>query len=162
MTSRDSWFRRVDSTMLVGPALCLCALVASGCGESGDRVDVSGTAQFAGQPINYGTVEFIPDTAKGHSAPAGTAEIVDGRYNTAETGAGIVPGPHLVRVTAYEERPLTIEDETLPSQAAPPIFFNYPIEADLQGGTYEINVPEEARGRGVGGSRRSAPAGNIP
>lgn len=145
------------------PVFAVILSACVGCGSDIDRDDVAGNATFAGQPIVYGTVDFVPDTSKGHSGPAGTAEIVDGKYDTALGGQGIVPGPHLVRVTAYEQRPMGLDDETLPvlpGLATAPLFFNYPIEADVAGGTYDFDVPEEAGGTD---SSKSAPVeSNAP
>lgn len=115
-----------------------------GCGGDGiNREDLTGTVTFAGSPVKYGQIMFVP-TGTG---PAGEAEIVDGKYDTATGGQGIVPGPHKVQVTAYEERPEAgTEDETQVVEAKPPLFVRYELQADLTGGEQNFDVPEEARG----------------
>ena len=141
--------------------LATAALSAAGCGGSDvDREDLTGAVTFAGQPVVFGNIEFVPDSEKGHSGPTGYADIVDGRYDTSlEGGAGVVAGPHLVRVTAYQEvPPPASEDETAPSNAKPPMFFGYPIEADLEGGVKDFDVPEDARGFGLSGGQSRRPA----
>lgn len=129
---------------------CIACLVAvtAGCGGSGDQVrDVSGKVTFAGKPVVYGVVEFIPDKAKDHSGPAGSAQIVDGEFNTRETGSGIHPGPHEVRITAYEERPpVASTDETIVTEAKPALFTGFIINATVDGGEQDFDVPESAKG----------------
>ena len=129
--------------------LASLALLSSlaGCGDGVHLEDLSGTATFGGKPIAYGQINFVPDTAKNHSGPAGTAEIIDGHYDTALGGKGVVPGPHLVRISAYEERPSESGDnELLPSTAKPPLFSGYPLEMELSGGTQDFEVPPSAKG----------------
>jgi hypothetical protein len=144
---------------------CLTAvgLVAfAGCGSSDSGlVPVSGNATFAGKPIVYGLIEFVPDKAQDHSGPATTAEIVDGKFST--SGGGIVPGPHLVRITAMEERPApTSEDETIPTNAKPPIFSGYTIEATLVTGEKDFDVPESAKGFDIFKSSAPKRSANEP
>ena len=146
-------------------ALAWGLLQTSGCG-SGDEIqltDVAGNVTFAGQPVVYGNIEFAPDTGKQHSGPAGTAEIVNGQYDTAQAGRGVVPGSHLVRITAYEDRPAPgPDDETLPSDAKPPLFSGYTIEADVSGPAHDFEVPESARGFDIFKSQQSVQPGNAP
>lgn len=145
-------------------AACLCAL--GGCGGDGtdvDRKDVAGSVTFAGAPVAYGHIEFVPDAAKGNSGPAGSAEIVDGRYDTSQAGTGVVEGPHIVRITAYEERPAPAsEDETIPSDAKPPIVSGYAIEVASIEPTQNFEVPEDARGFNMFDDPASRPGYNEP
>lgn len=138
--------------------LCL-VLLGCGGGDGVNRVHVSGTATFDGQPIVYGHVNFMPDA--GHTAPPGFAEIIDGKYDTAEVnGRGIVEGPHLVRVTAYPSAlPETGEDETAETEEVPPLFVNYELKVDLKAPSYGIDVPAEAaaKGKSLGGRRTAGP-----
>lgn len=126
----------------------LAVLLLSGCGGSGDQLsNLSGKATFAGKPIAFGQIEFIPDAGKDHKGPAGSAEIVDGAFDTSRGGQGIVPGPHEVRITAYEERPAPANpDETVPSTSKPPLFVGYVLREDLKAGNKDFDVPESARG----------------
>lgn len=137
----------------------LGVVLLAGCGGGSDveLTDLSGKVTFAGKPVVYGQIEFIPDSGKGHQGPAGSAEIVDGAYDTSASGRGIVPGPHLVRITAYEARPAAAsEDETAPSSAKPPIFAGFTLEQELKETSKDFDVPETARGFDL---LKSAPAG---
>jgi hypothetical protein len=127
------------------------ASLVIGCGSEVDRKDLSGQVTFAGKPIAYGQIMFMPET-KAKLAPTGEAEIVDGRFDTsAPGGRGIIPGPHQVRVTAYAARPPEApDDETLPSLDDPPIFSGYVFKADVKAGENSFDVPEEAKGFGLG------------
>lgn len=134
----------------VGSLVALClAVTACGCGGSADGIQhVHGTAKFAGQPIVFGSITFVPNSAAGHEGPAGTADIVAGKFDTSRNGQGIKPGPHLVRITAMEEQPPpSPTDETQPSpEVKPPLFAGYTIEQDVKGGQVDFEVPESARG----------------
>ena len=125
--------------------------------------DLHGKATFAGKPIAYGSIDFTPDAAKEHKGPAGSAEIVDGQYSTRETGRGIVPGPHQVRITAYEVKPPPANpDETVPSDAKPPIFTGYTIAAELAAGEKDFDVPESAKGFNIFKDPAATPSANAP
>jgi hypothetical protein len=125
--------------------------LATGCGSEVDRQDISGQVTFAGKPIGYGQIMFMPET-KAKLAPTGEAEIVDGRFDTSLPGGrGIIPGPHQVRVTAYAQRPPEpSDDETLPTLSDPPIFVGYVLKADVKAGENSFDVPEDAKGFGLG------------
>ncbi len=123
---------------------------AAGCG-GGDKIErmpLSGTVTIDGQPVVYGTLDFVPDTGKSHSGPQGSAVIENGKYTTEKGGAGVVKGPHLVHITALAEAPNRepIVDETQAANVKPPetLLLNYPMEIDIQSETVDINVPKEA------------------
>lgn len=140
----------------------LVACLAVGCGSEIDRADVSGTVTFAGKPLAYGRIMFMP-VSKEKLAPTGEAEIVDGRYDTTLPGGrGIVPGPHQVRITGYQQRPLDVpDDETLPTLTDPPLFDGYVTKADLKPGQNDFDVPESAKGTGLS-NNSPAPRANDP
>ncbi len=141
------------------------AIFCCGCGGGSDieRMDVSGTASFAGQPIVYGTIEFVPDTAKGHSGPAGSADIIDGKYDTAKNGQAIVKGPHQVRVTAYPEPlPQTEPVDDTPISGPEPLFVGYALELDLQTSEQNIEVPASAKGFRLSGQGQMPRYSNEP
>jgi hypothetical protein len=127
----------------VGTALVLAfgVLFAVGCGDSGPRrYDLSGTVTFDGKPIPAGSIVFQPDTTAGNSGPQGTAEIRDGKYDTAQGGKGVVGGPHVVRVRGLD-RAATSEDDPVQE-----LFPEYELKQDLpkESGTVDIQVPAEA------------------
>lgn len=127
-----------------------------GCGGNGgvERHDISGTATFDGQPIVYGQVEFISKHGANVDAPSGTAGIRDGKYDTSVDGQGILAGPYELLVTAYPSKLPEADDETAEVAEIQPLFFNYSIEATLEPPTFNIEVPSDAEGHGLGGSRR--------
>ena len=136
-----------------------------GCGGPGDSLErPKGKVTFAGQPVKYGIIEFVPDSGKNHAGPAASAEIVDGLYDTATDGQGIAPGAHLVRITAFEERPpvTTSTDDSQPVQNKPPIFSGFTIESEVKAGEANFDVPETARGFDLMNPAKGAPRGIIP
>lgn len=144
---------------------CYVMAMLCGCGgESMDLQDVSGAATFSGQPIAFGQLEFVPDAEKNFKAPAGYAEIVDGKYDTAAGGKGIVPGPYLVRVTGYGSRPTDAgTDETAATAGVEPLFVGFTLKMELKGGDTPIEVPPEAKGSSIYGDGRPAQrGGNEP
>jgi hypothetical protein len=144
-------------------ALLLTAVAGCGGGSDLDRFDLSGTVTFDGSPIVYGQIDFIPDKSKGHSGPQGHAQIIDGKYNTAEDGQGVVKGPHEIRITAYPERPAdTGEDETAAVEGSEPLFFGYTMHEDLNPPTQDFTVPAEAQGFNILSSGGQRGGGNVP
>lgn len=133
-------------------------LFLSGCGERGvERHEVSGTATFDGQPIVFGTIQFIPKLDIEKEAPTGSATIENGKYQTDE-GQGIVSGLHEIRVTAYPSKLVDSEDETVEVETIEPIFVGYSIEASIEPPSFDVSVPAEAEGynsANVGASRSS-------
>ena len=107
--------------------LSLC--VIAGCsGDKGpSRVDISGTATFAGAPIAFGEVTFIPDSKKGNSGPASSTSIKGGVFDTKKTGKGIVGGPTILRIIAFDGVP--IPEAELPNGT--PLFPEYEMRADF-------------------------------
>ena len=150
-------------SLLPPRALTMAAalLVALGCGKKDDRTPVAGKATFGGKPIVFGTIEFLPDSSKGHKGPAGVAEIQNGEFDSARSQSGIYPGPHIVRITGYEEVPVTSTDETKPSTSKP-LFVEYSISADIKGSPYDIDVPESAKGMDSSKPMKPARPQNIP
>lgn len=89
---------------ILNPAFTLLFIAISfGCGRSGiERVTVSGTVTYKGQPVQYGQVRFRPcgDT----KGPSAGAFIVDGKY-VAEGNGGVPVGAHRVEITARRRDP---------------------------------------------------------
>jgi hypothetical protein len=86
-----------------GLLFSVAALALSGCGTSDgpERYDLSGKATFKGQPIPFGEITLTPDAAQGNKGPGSTATIKDGAYRT-EPGMGVVGGPYVVRIMAFD------------------------------------------------------------
>ena len=117
--------------------LSICAvLFVCGCDDGGvKRHNLSGTVNFADQPIPYGKISFRPDRSKGGSGPAGHAEIRDGKYSTKKSGKGAVLGPVEV----------IIEGLTSDKPMAPPLFKPYKTTLTLSSDSrvQDFDVPKE-------------------
>lgn len=140
------------------------SILVLGCGGGLNVERLTGEARFAGQPIVYGQIEFIPLAQRSEDNPTGVAEIIDGRFDTADAGGkGVLWGKHKIRVTAYASRPAgSNEDETVSSEAADPICLGYPLEMDIQENELAIEVPESARGFNMFDQQRQAGGANEP
>lgn len=72
-----------------------------GCGNRGpERVAVSGTVSFNGQPVSEGFIRFVPLST--NPGPATAATINDGKYR-ADARGGVPVGTHNVRIEAYRK-----------------------------------------------------------
>ncbi len=89
--------RRISS-FLLGCVLAV-ALLSGGCGRNRgpERVVVSGTVTFKGEPVANGTIRFVPDPSSG--MPTAGTVIKDGKYN-AERFGGVPVGTHKVQIEA--------------------------------------------------------------
>jgi len=83
--------------------LFICLLVTRGCGGPENplgRLAVSGEVTLNGEPLDRGTIEFVPQAYK---SPVTTgALIIDGRFNI-PTLKGLPAGIYTVRIYATEE-----------------------------------------------------------
>ena len=86
---------RTLAVLAVGAIL---PLVGCGGGRAADRVDVTGTVTYQGQPIQEGSITFDPIG----EGPVAGALITNGTYEA--TGRGAVPvGEYIVRISATVE-----------------------------------------------------------
>ncbi|TWT73998.1 hypothetical protein [Allorhodopirellula solitaria] len=77
-------------------------LVIAGCGPSEPgRYQISGNVTYQGDPVQHGTIMFEPDTSKGNSGAAGSAAIVDGKFDSAQDGTGFSGGPQIVSIQGF-------------------------------------------------------------
>ena len=77
--------------------------MTAGCGSSGpERAVVSGEVTYNGQPVEKGTIRFLP--TKGTETPPWGAHIVDGKYKAYGKG-GVPVGTHKVEILGYRTRP---------------------------------------------------------
>lgn len=85
----------------VNSLVLLAAIVLfAGCGgsEGPQRYRVSGAVTLNGEPIPAGVITFEPDSSKGHTGPQGVATIRNGKFDTNDSGRGVIGGPHLIRI----------------------------------------------------------------
>jgi hypothetical protein len=79
--------------------LLLGLVVVLGCSGEEQRIVVTGTVTFDGQPIDNGTVLFIPEGDSGsQTRPKFGTQIVNGKY-AFEPNFGPVPGKYKVTIT---------------------------------------------------------------
>lgn len=121
-------------------ALVTVILCCSACGGGGGgkRFDLSGKVTFNGAPVPAGQMIFEPDPAAGNSGPPGHAEIVNGVYDTAKNGKGIVGGPHVIRISGLSG--------PASSPGIKPLFREYVTKKDLEKktATADFDVPASA------------------
>ena len=93
----------VTRVFIVSAILSAATVFISGCGPSGpERVVVSGTVTYKGQPIADGRINFMP--TKKSPVPMGGAEIKNGQYRV-DTKGGVPVGTHIIRIEAYGGSP---------------------------------------------------------
>lgn len=74
-------------------------MAVAGCGEgTGGRQSVSGQVTFKGQPLDQGTIQFVPTDAAKDAAP-GVAQVAAGKYEM-PAASGLKPGPYKVIISA--------------------------------------------------------------
>lgn len=122
--------------------LLAALLVGSGCSGASDgpvRFPISGAVTFDGKPVLDGEIFLQPDEKAGNSGPATIAGIRDSKYSV-PLEQGIVGGPYLVKITAYE----------VPKGAAGPLAFrggplfpDYATKVDFpkKQTTHDFDVP---------------------
>lgn len=79
--------------------LLLGCVALTGCGSSGSRASVEGTVNLDSQPVDGGTISFVPEeyTTKEGERTIETAEIKDGKYSLSGKH-GLVPGKYRVDI----------------------------------------------------------------
>lgn len=108
-----------------GLALVCAALAGcSGADPGPERFHVSGTVTFGGQPVPRGTVIFEPDAKAGSAGPQGLARIVDGKFDTAAEGKGVVGGAQVARINGQEAGASA-------DSAGKPLFNEFSVEVSL-------------------------------
>mgnify|MGYP000897623273 CR=1 FL=1 len=94
-------------TLLQRATLTLASLALIGllgCGDDsglGTRYKVSGKVTFKGQPVQKGSITFVPDDPNGREA---TGEIVNGNYTltTVRDSDGALPGKYKVAISSKD------------------------------------------------------------
>jgi len=108
----------------------------SGCGPAEEKLyRVSGTVTFEGKPIPKGLIFFDPQAG----GPQGFANIVSGKYDTAQEGQGVRGGMYDVRVNGFDG----IEANEAPFGQA--LFPEYTGTKELPAAdsTYDLDIPRK-------------------
>jgi hypothetical protein len=93
-------------------SLLACLLLASGCGDGTGRHAISGRVLFQGQPLDEGSIMFLPKSPE--LSPSG-APIARGEYKVPKSH-GLAAGTYEVRVSSGE-RGTDVRKEMDPEQA---------------------------------------------
>lgn len=134
---------QVRSVCLLFASLVVTIASVTGCGGSSMKsYNVSGDVTFDGAPLPRGTIQFLPDAAKGNKGPAGFANVVDGKFDTKTSGKGTVGGPHKVVISGFDGKADPSAELLLGNQ----LFGDYRTDADLpmEDGTQNFDVPKSA------------------
>jgi len=79
------------------------ASLAGGCGRNGpERVIITGTVTYQGEPLEHGEIRFIP--IEGTKAPVSGAAIDGGEYVVSGRG-GVPVGTHKIEIVAHRVDP---------------------------------------------------------
>ena len=129
----------MNARLLGSLAFGLAGALLVGCG-GGDvtRYHVAGKVTWKGNPVNQGSVTFIPDTGKNASGQSGSAPITNGAYDT-RNGKAPTGGAYTVRVDAFDGK------GNPDAPAGNPLFF-YEEKVDLpkEDTTKDFTVPANA------------------
>jgi hypothetical protein len=102
-----------SSHFLPGLVVALSLGAAAGCG-GGSGTTVTGTVTFNGQPVESGTISFVPEDGK--SAPAG-GEVRNGSFSV----KNVSPGKNRVEVSSHGGKgPENMDDAIKAAKQGPP------------------------------------------
>src|SRR5689334_5180380 len=121
-------------------ALVTCGLLLlAGCTGGEPIYNVSGTVTFDGKPLPKGLIFFDPDPTKGTAGGQGFANILNGKYNTAEEGVGVRGGAYQIRVNGFDG----VEANEAPFGQA--LFAEYTGTAELpeKDSTFDLEIPRK-------------------
>lgn len=131
---RQRLMLRIVARSSAALGLVLIAAALGGCGHKGEKLyRVSGVVTYSGKPIPKGLIFFDPQG----DGPQGFANIVNGKYDTAEQGRGVRGGAYDVRVNGFDGRKI---DDAPFGQG---LFPEYTGTKDLpqEDSTYNLDVP---------------------
>lgn len=117
---------RVRQWVLGSWSLLLLAVMVGCGGESGPKkFEVTGTVTFKKQPLDYGSIQFMPaEGSKGGSFSG--AEIKGGKY-TIPAASGLVAGTYRVIISSGDKDPKA-KEEAMPGESGPPAKERIPPE----------------------------------
>ncbi len=90
--------------------LVAASIVSTSCSKSGpESAEVSGVVRLDGQPIEEGSIQFIP--VEGTTGPSAGGVIKNGKYHIDRKG-GVIVGKNRVELRAFKESASLIQDPT--------------------------------------------------
>ncbi len=124
--------------------LSVCCLILAGC-DSSDRSSVQGTVTLDGQPLEKGSINFMP--LPGTKSPTAGAQIVDGKFSIPAKG-GTFTGKFRVEITASRPSgkkipsPMTGEMMDATEQYLPAKYNKQSeLQADITDGANQLEFP---------------------
>jgi hypothetical protein len=109
---------------------------ASGCFNNyGGKQEVKGTVKLKGQPLDTGTIEFVP--LEGDRATQGGAVIASGSYSIPRP-LGLVPGKYRVILTSGDGRTPASDPDSAPGPTGANI-----VSKDRIPPEYNVNSKQE-------------------
>jgi hypothetical protein len=99
-------------------ALAALVVIATGCGQRGDRLAVSGIVTLDGAPLHSGSIRF---TSKGgETLVASGAMIQDGAYHVPQE-KGLLPGTYHVEINSPDREAPTVMARATPGGPGIPV-----------------------------------------
>ena len=138
MIGRTPLMTRASPHWLAAMALVFGLVALAGCTKGEKLYRVSGVVTHNGKPIPKGLIHFDPQS----DGPQGFANIVDGKYDTAQQGQGVRGGSYAVRVNGFDGK----EANEAPFGQA--LFPEYTGTKDLPeaDSTYDLDVTKSRQG----------------
>jgi len=114
------------------PLVAIALAALAGCSPQEKLYRVSGVVTHNGKPIPKGLIHFDPKT----DGPQGFANILDGKYDTAQQGKGVRGGAYDIRVNAFDGK------EANEAPFGQPLFPEFTGTKDLPqaDSTYDLDV----------------------
>src|SRR5262245_50126462 len=103
------------------PLLVAALAGLAGCGPDNGLTlgRVHGTVSVEGEPVRFGYVTFLPDSAAGTNGPPATSSIgEDGSFviSTEQSDDGAIVGTHKVAVIALDPNPIPSAERPKPEE----------------------------------------------
>jgi hypothetical protein len=126
--------KRVSLDVPAAMVFVLSVAAFAGCAKEEKLHRVSGVVTYNGKPIAKGLIFFDPKA----DGPQGFANILDGKYDTAQQGKGVRGGSYDVRVNGFDGK--LVNDAPFGNA----LFPEYTGTKDLptEDSTYDLIVPK--------------------
>ncbi|WP_437201938.1 hypothetical protein [Planctomicrobium sp. SH664] len=121
--------------------------LAAGCqqGETIERVPISGTVTYDGQPVQLGTIIFEPTADAGMTARASYMAVNNGVFVSGPNGP--TSGEFLVRVSGFDKSKMKNPNDE--EEDVPPLFPEYTmtVQVPVTGNKLDIVVPVRSKSK---------------
>ncbi len=142
----EGGFPNAFRPLVVGVSFLAVSILA-GCGPRPRvvRYALEGLVTIAGEPVPVGSIRIEPDTSRGGYGPGAIADITNGRFKVPKH-RGVVSGPHLVRIVAFEApaSPVTPGGDSPPLKPLGPEHVEQ-VDIDPKKPKLNIDLPDARR-----------------